>query len=191
MRKKSSESGDDNTDDDDDDAPKRITPSVSMQEFSFFGLRFHWVSSGGANTTVVRRRPYKVPRPGFYKRWLKNSTFPFGVGLRPMPSVGKGDDAKASRPLPKNYAGSQPDDVISILITAMENLVDDPIVVHPLVRIHCVDVMTGRYLERVKRKGQKFESATTQFEKQVRASGYRRPSLILLFVILPKSRLLF
>ena len=38
--------------------------------------------------------------------------------------------------------------------------------VHPIVRIHIVDITTGRYLNRVKRKGQKFENSTTQFEKQ-------------------------
>ena len=56
--------------------------------------------------------------------------------------------------------------MISILVTQMDNLVDDPVIVHPMVRIHVVDVTTGKYLNRVKRKGQKQDSSTTQFEKQ-------------------------
>ncbi|GMH86730.1 hypothetical protein TL16_g10637 [Triparma laevis f. inornata] len=145
------------TDDEDDEDGPGPQPAAA-QKFSLFGGKFTWARSQTSDT-----KKFKFPKPQWYKNKMKNSTLPFQMGLRPLPIQ---KDEKASKPLPKNYAGSQVDDVISILVTSMENLVDDPIIVHPLVRIHCVDITTGKYLERVKRKGQKFESATTQFEKQ-------------------------
>ena len=110
---------------------------------------------------------FKLPRPQWYKNMMKSRTLPLGIGIRQVPKpVNASDGGDKPRPLPKNFAGSQPDDVISILITSMENLVDDPVIVHPVVRIHIVDITTGKYLTRLKRKNQKFESATTQFERQ-------------------------
>ena len=109
---------------------------------------------------------FKVPRPRWYKNMMKDRTMPAGLGLRKQTLSSNDEPEKPNKPLPKNYAGSEAEDVISILITTMENLVDDPVIVHPVVRVHLVDIKTGRYLERVKRKNQKFQSATTQFERQ-------------------------
>ncbi|GMH84601.1 hypothetical protein TrST_g802 [Triparma strigata] len=159
--RKSRKSTMDTDDEDDEDGPSSQANAAS-QKVSLFGGKFPWLARGGSSKATATKK-FKMWKPQWYKNKMKNTTLPFQMGLRPL-QVQK--DERDSKPLPKNYAGSQVDDVISILITSMENLVDDPIVVHPLVRIHCVDVTTGKYLERVKRKGQKFESATTQFEKQ-------------------------
>ena len=146
--------------------------SVTLGKYTFNLPTFFGPSSsdGGGGTNRLQEafgklRDYTLPRPEFYKRLMRRR-LPLKLGLRPLPVPEGGGPYVPPKALPRNYAGCEVDDVLSILVTGMDNLVDDPIVVHPLVRIHVVDVNTGRYLQRVKRKGQKFESATTQFERQ-------------------------
>ncbi len=139
---------DEGDDDQDDDAGSSPTPS-SFRERAM------------SMTASLSAPSFKLPRPQFYKTFLKEKTLYLSLGLRHLQSF-----SPDPKPPTKTYAGSKPDDVISILIASMENLVDDPVVVHPLVRVHVVDITTGRYMQRVKRKGQKQDPATTQHEKQ-------------------------
>jgi len=77
---------------------------------------------------------------------------------RPLPLMGLGD-----MPLTAEEEGhvkanvnlqrcARDDDVLSLVIAAADALTEDPRVVHPLVRVHFVDLTTGKYLTRAKQQ---------------------------------------
>ena len=154
-----------NSDDDDDDdndegtskRPREDKRTMKIGKLSIPIPKFLPTSEG--------LNPFNktIPRPLFYKNAMKNWTLANGYGLGHLTTL---PQEVAEKPIPKNYCGTEPSDVISFLVGAMENLVDDPCVVHPMVRIHVVDMTTGKYLERIKRKGIKSDPVSNYHEKQ-------------------------